>query len=64
MGIVGAHAHKKMFDDFVKKNNINLNELSFFDIEKIEEFEEKAESYPFDDYDEAYYEMEPLQTYL
>ena len=64
MGIVGAHAHKKMFDDFVKKNNINLNELSFFDIEKIEEFEEKAESYPFDDYDEAYYETEPLQTYL
>ena len=64
MGVVGADAHKKLFDDFVKKNNINLNELSFFDIEKIEEFEEKAESYPFDDYDEAYYEMEPLETYL
>ncbi len=64
MEIVGATTHKKLFDDFVKKNNINLTELSFFNIEKIEEFEEKAESYPFDDYDEAYYEMEPLETYL
>lgn len=64
MGIVGADAHKKLFDDFIRKNNINVTELSFFDIEKIEEFEEKAEEYPFDDYDEAYYEMEPLQTYL
>lgn len=64
MGVVGADAHKKLFDEFIQKNNINVTELSFFDIEKIEEFEEKAESYPFDDYDEAYYEMEPLQTYL
>jgi hypothetical protein len=64
MGVVGADAHKKLFDEFIKKSNINVTELSFFDIEKIEEFEEKAESYPFDDYDEAYYEMEPLQTYL
>ena len=64
MGVVGADAHKKLFDEFIQKNNINVTELSFFDIEKIEEFEEKAESYPFDDYDEAYYEMEPLHTYL
>ena len=64
MGVVGADAHKKLFDEFIQKNNINVTELSFFNIEKIEEFEEKAESYPFDDYDEAYYEMEPLQTYL
>ena len=64
MGVVGADAHKKLFDEFIQKNNINVTELSFFDIEKIEEFEEKAESYPFDDYDEEYYEMEPLETYL
>ena len=34
MGVVGADAHKKLFDEFIQKNNINVTELSFFDIEK------------------------------
>ena len=64
MGIIGADQHKKLYDDFVNKNGIDLTELSFFDVNKAEEFEEKTEKYPFDEYDDAFYDMEPLETYL
>ena len=64
MGIIGAVEHKKLYDDFVNKNGIDLTELSFFDVNEVEEFEEKTEKYPFDEYDDAFYDMEPLETYL
>ena len=64
MGIVGANEHKGLYDAFVEKNGIDLSDFSFFDIVKIEEFEEKAQKYPFDEYDDAFYGMEPLENYL
>ncbi len=64
MDIIGAAQHKKLYDDFVNKNGIDLTELSFFDVDKVEEFEEKTEKYPFDEYDDAFYDIEPLETYL
>ena len=64
MDIIGAVDHKKLYDDFVNKNEIDLTELSFFDVNEVEEFEEKTEKYPFDEYDDAFYDMEPLETYL
>ena len=64
MVIVGANEHKKLYDDFISENGIDMTDLSFFDIEKTEEFAEKNEKYPFDDYDDAFYGLEPLETYL
>ena len=64
MGIIGAEEHKKLYDDFVDKNDIDLSELSYFNIAEVEDFEEKNQSYPFDEYDDKFYEMEPLETYL
>ena len=64
MAIIGAEEHQKLYDNFVKKNAIDLTELSFFDVNEAEEFEEKVERYPFDEYDDAFYDMEPLETYL
>ena len=64
MGIVGANEHKKLYDDFIAQNDIDLSDLSFFDIEKVEEFEEKTQKYPFDEYDNMFCEIEPLESYL
>lgn len=64
MGMIGALQHKKLYDDFVNKNGIDLTDLSFFDLNEVDEFEEKTEKYPFDEYDDAFYNMEPLETYL
>ena len=64
MAIIGAEEHQNLYDNFVKKNAIDLTDLSFFDLNEVEEFEEKEKSYPFDEYDAAFYNMEPLETYL
>lgn len=64
MEIVGAAEHKKLYDEFVEKNKIDLTDLSYFDIDEVDEFEEKTQAYPFDEYDDAFYNMEPIETYL
>ena len=64
MGIIGAADHKKLYDDFISKYGIDLNNLSSFDIEQAAEFEEQNQRYPFDEYDDAFYDMEPLEIYL
>ena len=64
MATVGAHEHKALFDGFIARNNIDLTDLSSFKIEDVEEFEERMERYPFDEYDDAFYDFEPLQVYL
>ena len=64
MRIIGANNHKNLFDKFVTDNNIDLYNLSSFDIDDIDEYEKQTERYPFDDYDDAFYDMEPLEVYL
>lgn len=64
MGMIGAAEHKRLFDDFVSKYGIDLNDLASFDIEEAAEFEEQAERYPFDEYDDVFYDMEPLEAFL
>lgn len=64
MATIGAYEHKKLYDEFVERNEIDLNDLTSFDIEALEEFEEQYCRYPFDDYDDAFYDMEPLETFL
>ena len=61
---IKALEHKKAFDTFVKKNNIDLNDLSSFDIEDVSEFEQQNERYPFEAFDDAFYDMKPIQDYL
>lgn len=64
MNIIGAVEHKKLFDNFVVDNKIDLNELSSFDIEALEEFEDQCERYPFDEYDDTFFAIAPLEEYL
>lgn len=61
---VGATDHKLLFDDFVKNNKIDLNDLSFFDFEDLSEYETKANAYPFDDFDDALYDLVDLEEFL
>ena len=54
---IGATKINKLFCDFIAKNNINLQELSSFDSENEEEFIGQYERFPFDDFDNSYYEL-------
>ena len=64
MSIIGANDHKELFDSFITNNNIDLSNLSSFDIDDVDEYEKQTERYPFDDYDDAFFDMEPLEVYL
>lgn len=56
------------FKKFVDENQINLNDLSSFVCYEIDEYQEKTKIYPFDDFDNFYYEnaevAELLITYI
>lgn len=67
---INATKHQKLFDDFIKKNKIDLNNLDNFIIELEEEglgkissvsddnkYYEKYRSYPFDDFDSKFYDL-------
>ncbi len=62
--IIGAYKHKNLYDGFIIKNGIDLADLSFFDIDDVKEYEKKEESYRFDEFDDAFYDLKPLETYL
>ncbi|MBR6558876.1 MAG: DUF4375 domain-containing protein [Clostridia bacterium] len=64
MSIIGANNHKNLFDKFIADNNIDLYNLSSFDVDDADEYVKQTERYPFDDYDEAFYGMDPLEVYL
>ena len=64
LSIIGANDHKELFDRFIADNNIDLSNLSSFDIDDFDEYDKQAKRYPFDDYDDAFYEMKPLEEYL
>ena len=64
MGIIGAAEHKKLYDTFIKKHQINIYDLSSFDCNTVEAFQSQYERYPFDEYDDAFSELEPLQNHL
>lgn len=61
---ITAVMHKELFDDFVADNGINVDDLTSFIIYDVEEFEKQCERYPFDDFDEKFYEYGTFQDAL
>lgn len=70
---VGAKKYAVLFRDFITTHSINLNDLSQFDLkfetedDDMSAYADATELYPFDDFDEAYYDLyhfDPLEAYL
>ena len=64
LGRIGAVDHQKLFEGFLSKHGIYPRDLSSFDVEEAEEFEKQTQRYPFEEYDDVFYELEPPTTYL
>ncbi len=64
MSAIGAEDHKRLYDGFLEKYKIDPADVSSFASNDWEELERQYERYPFDEYDDAFYDMEPLETYL
>ena len=68
MARVGASEHKALFDGFIRQHGIDLNNLSSFIIHRHRDYEAQTKRYPFDEYDDKFYELpsfeEPLTAYI
>lgn len=54
---IGAVNFESILREFVEKHNINMCELDSFIIEDEDDYEAQVERYPFDDFDDMYYEL-------
>lgn len=64
---INALSYEVLLKEFVDKHGINLTELDSFIVDDIDDYEAQTERYPFDDFDDAYYELyenEPLEDML
>ena len=59
---IKALKHKEQFDKFIKANKINLNELEQYETDSIEDFIDKYDDLPFEDFDREYYELEQEES--
>lgn len=59
---IKADKHKKQFDNFIKQNNIDINNLDSFVSEDVDDFITKYDDYPFDDFDSEFYELEQTES--
>lgn len=57
---IGALDIKNLFDKFIEENNIDVNDLSSFEISSIEEFAEQTKRFDFDSFDNQFYSDENL----
>lgn len=53
---IGATELKMLFDNFIIENQINVNDLSSFKIDSLEEYEAQTERFDFDSFDDKFYE--------
>lgn len=70
---VGAREYAALLNVFVAKHKIDLHDLSQFDLdldamdEDFSAYTDATELYPFDDFDEAFYDLygaDPLEAYV
>ena len=64
LAAVGAINLKKLFDDFISENNIDLKDLSSFKISNIDEYEAQTERFDFDSFDDEFYKDENLHQQI
>ena len=55
---IGAADLKDLFDKFIEENNIDVNDLSSFKVESIDEFIEQTKRCDFDSFDNQFYSDE------
>ena len=61
---VGADAHRRLFEEFVAQNNIDVSDLSSFVCSSTREYRKQTKRFDFESFDNAYYELPPLQELM
>lgn len=58
LSTIGADAHLELFHRFVTENGIDVNDLDSFHIDSEDQFEEQLARYPYETFEEGYYDLE------
>ena len=61
---IGALDVKAAYDDFLNENKIDVNDLSLFQIEKVEDYEDVEAGFDFDKFDDMFYADEDFHEKL
>lgn len=61
---IGAFDLKKLYDSFIADNNIDVNDLSSFISNDIDEYQAQTERFDFDSFDDEFYEDENLHQQI
>jgi len=61
---IGANDHKALYDSFVSRHGIDVCDLSSFQSSTIEAFTAQYDRYPFNEFDDRFFELKPLPDYL
>ena len=61
---VGAASLKTLYDDFIRENQIDVNDLSSFKIDDVEEYEAQTERFDFDSFDDHFYDDADLHQQI
>lgn len=64
LAVIGAKEHQQLYEGFIARHHIDVADLSFFDVLDVADFAKHAERYPFEEYDNAFYELPPVTEYL
>ena len=64
LGELGAEEHRRLYEGFIRENGIDVNDLSSFRVRDNDAYLALTQKYPFDAFDDAYFALEPLNTYL
>lgn len=61
---VGATEHRKLFDSFCADNQIDTTDASQFAFSTVADYLALYEQYPFEAFDNAYYDLTPMTDFL
>ena len=62
--IIGAYKHKTLYDEFVDRYKIDVNDLSSFIVRRTKDYQKQVERNPFDEFDDQFYELESFEEKL
>ena len=55
---LNAKKHKTHFNEFIKKHKIDVDDLDLFISDDVDDFMEKYEQYPFEEFDMKFYHID------
>lgn len=64
LAAIGADHHKKLYDEFIETNRIDVTDLDSFAISSVRGFKKQTKRYDFEAFDDRYYEFEDMEDLI